>query len=116
VVAVIILAVGGLGAAAAFFLRGPAMAITNFQLTDQRSCGGSGSGNGNVAVTFDLVNTGGSGFATVAYTVDGATDHTNVYHVQGDTSLPVHDSVFVKDCNAHTVAAQIQTQTAGSGY
>ncbi len=90
------------------------MAITNFQLNDQRSCGPFGSGNGYVGVIFDLVNTGGSGFATVAYTLDGATDHTNVYHVPGSTTLSgVHDFVFVPDCNAHTVAAQITSLTSG---
>ncbi len=112
IIVIVLVVVGVVGvAAAALILRGPTMTITNFQLTDQRSClFGSG---GDVAVTLDLVNTGGNGFAVIAYTLDGITDHTNQYHVPGGTSLPVHDSVFVSDCNAHTVAAQITSEFAG---
>lgn len=112
VVVVVVLAIAALGVTASF-LRGPDMALTNFQLTDHRSCGAFGSGNGYVAITFDLVNTGGSGFASIAYTLDSVADHTNVYHVPGGNSLPVHDSVFAPDCSAHNVQAQITAQRAG---
>lgn len=110
IIVIVVVAVAGIGIAA-FLSRGPSMALTNFQLNDQRSCL-IGTG-GNVLVSFDLVNTGGSGFARVAFQVDNATDHTNQYYVAGGSQLHVSDPVYISDCASHYVSVRIVSEFTG---
>ncbi len=84
------------------------MGISNFGLFDARTC--LVPQGGTVYATFDLVNKGGSGFARVAFQLDGVTTLENQYSVPSGSHLPVEQAIFVADCGIHSIAAQITTQ------
>jgi hypothetical protein len=110
VVAVIAVVAVVAGSVVAFQLARapPNMTITNYQLTDQTNC--PYSAGGDILVTYDLVNTGGPGFARIVYAIDGVQDHTNDYFVSGGKTSAIQDTVSVSDCNSHDISAEITSQ------
>jgi hypothetical protein len=95
------------------FLRAasaPDVKISNFQLFDVRSCV-QGAG-GKVYANFDLVNSGGNGFARLEYEIDGVTDHQTQYYVQQGSQLHIQEPVYVPDCGPHAIGAGVTSEWA----
>ncbi len=96
------------------FLRvagAPDVKISNFQLYDVRSCV-QGAG-GKVYANFDLVNSGGNGFARIEYEIDGVTDHQTQYYVHRGSAIHVQEGVYISDCAPHAIGAGVTSEWAG---
>lgn len=57
-------------------------------------------------------NSGGTGWANVAFEVDGSVEDAVVVHVGGGTFVWVTDFVYLNDCATHTTSAEIISQWA----
>ena len=110
IVVVVVLGVVGVIAALTLFKAPPNLAITNFQLTEMR--GAFCVSGGPVLYSFTLVNTGRSGFADVAFFLDGSTAGTNRYYVGANSQSPVSDTINVPDCSSHTGSVEITGRTS----
>lgn len=88
----------------------PNIEITNFTVVDRRPpvC----FTGGFVDYAFTLENTGGAGFATVGYRIDGQILGNSTYYVGQNSQTPVSYSVELHDCNNHQASVGILNQTA----
>ena len=96
------------------FLRvagAPDVKISHFQLYDVRSCV-QGAG-GKVYANFDLVNSGGNGFARIEFDIDGVADHQTQYYVHRGSALHVQEGVYIPDCGPHAIGAGVTSEWAG---
>jgi hypothetical protein len=81
----------------------PNINITNTSGTYQASAGCIlGSGSTEFTISATLVNTGASGYANIAYEVNGVQQATNTYYVGSQSQLPITQSFTVSTCYSTT--------------
>lgn len=96
IVAVIIVA----GVAASFQQQAttPNIEVTNRQGTYSRSCGSYYSNTTTWTLSATLVNTGGRGYAEIAYQLNGATVTSNNYFVNSQSSKDISYGFTLNSC------------------
>lgn len=98
--AAVALVLGGLYLGTDLFRPPPHVIIANIQMYDERSCTGALKG-GNVVFVFDLVNSGGPGFATVQLFRDGTLQLTKEYNMSARSTYAASLTQTLTDCDPY---------------
>ena len=76
----------------------PNIEVTNRQGVYSRDCGGYASNTTTWTLSATLVNTGGRGYAEIAYQLNGATVTSNNYFVNSQSSLDIRYAFSLNSC------------------
>ncbi len=114
-----LLAVDGTYLAAKAVLPPPAPVITTngvYATVLDAVCSNYISGNNypyqDIRYIVKVQNSGGTGWANVAFEVDGNVQDATVVHVGGGTFVWVTDIVYMNDCATHTTSAEVISEWA----
>ncbi len=80
----------------------PNIEVTNRQGLYSRDCGVYASNTTTWTLSATLVNTGGRGYATIAYELNGATVASNSYFVNSQSSLDIRYGFTLNSCQDPT--------------
>ena len=81
-------------------LQTPQFYILNPDILDERVCNGTTLLGGHIFVVFDVLNTGGDGWAKVSFYIHGSFDHSWVHFVPSHQTISEQKPIYITGtCN-----------------